>query len=119
MKVLVTGGAGFIGSILCETLLKKGYKVVCLDKLYFGDVGVRDLIGEKNFKLIREDTRYFDPEVLSSVDVVIDLAAIGQPDPGKKLKPELFMEMNYKGPVRVANLSKKHGVSKYFFCLNM
>jgi len=115
MKVLVTGGAGFIGSILCETLLKKGYKVVCLDKLYFGDVGVRDLIGEKNFKLIREDTRYFDPEVLSSVDVVIDLAAIGQPDPAKKLKPELFIEMNYKGPVRVANLSKKHGVSKYFF----
>jgi len=115
MKVLVTGGAGFIGSILCDTLLQKGYEVICLDKLYFGDIGIRNLIGERGFKLVKEDTRRFDPNVLDSVDVVVDLAAIGQPDPGKKLKPELFMEMNYRGPVRVANLSKKHGVGKYFF----
>jgi len=115
MKVLVTGGAGFIGSILCSTLLQKGYEVICLDRLYFGDIGVRNLIGEKGFKLVKEDTRDFDPNVLDSVDVVVDLAAIGQPDPGKKLKPELFVEMNYKGPVRVANLGKKHGVDKYFF----
>jgi len=115
MRVLVTGGAGFIGSILCDILLQKGCEVICLDKLYFGDMGVRDLIGERGFKLIREDTRHFDPNVLDSVDVVVDLAAIGQPDPGKKLKPELFMEMNYRGPLRVANLSKKHRVGKYFF----
>lgn len=115
MKILVTGGAGYIGSILCDTLLKRGYEIICLDKLYFGDIGIKNLINEKNFKLVKDDTRIFDPSILENVDIVIDLAAIGQPDPENKLKPKLFYEMNYKGPIRVANLSKKYNVKKYFF----
>jgi len=115
MKILITGGAGYIGSILCDTLLKRGYEIICLDKLYFGNIGIKNLINEKNFKLVKEDTRSFDSSILKGIDIVIDLAAISQPDPENKLKSELFYEMNYKGPVRVANLSKKYGVRKYFF----
>jgi len=115
MKVLVTGGAGYIGSILVGSLLEKGYDVVCLDKLVFSDVGIRPYIGMRNFKLIVDDTRTFDPIILNGIDVVVDLAAISQPDPLGLIKKQLFEEINREGPIRVANLSKKRGVRKYIF----
>ena len=115
MKVLVTGGAGYIGSVLIGRLLEEGYDVVCLDKLVFGDVGVKPYMGMSNFELVVEDTRTFNPEILNGVDVVVDLAAISQPDPSGLLNERLFYEMNYRGSVRVANLSLKRGVRKYIF----
>lgn len=115
MKILVTGGAGYIGSVLLGQLLEKGYEVICLDRLIFGDIGIRNYIGANNFKLIRGDTRTFDPQILHSIDVVVDLAAISQPDPSGLLNKELFYSINYKGPVRIANLSKKYGVKRYIF----
>ncbi len=115
MKVLVTGGAGYIGSVLIGELLKGGFDVVCLDKLIFGDKGVKQYVDAKGFKLVVEDTRTFNPDVLRGVDVVVDLAAISQPDPLGLLNRELFNGMNYEGPVRVAKLSEKYGVRKYVF----
>jgi nucleoside-diphosphate-sugar epimerase len=114
LRVLVTGGAGYIGSVLIGQLLEKGYEVICLDRLVFGDRGIRQYDGMKGFKLIVDDTRTFNPEILRDVDVV-DLAAISQPDPSGLLNRELFHEMNHKGPTRVATLSKKHGVRRYIF----
>jgi nucleoside-diphosphate-sugar epimerase len=115
MKVLITGGAGYIGSVLTERLLDRGYDVVCLDRLVFGDEGVRKYIGAKNFKLIVDDTRTFDPGILDGIDVVVDLAAISQPDPSGLLGKELFHSINYEGPLRVASLSKRRGVKRYVF----
>ena len=115
MKVLVTGGAGYIGSVLIGELLKGGFDVVCLDKLFFGDKGVKQYVDAKGFKLVVEDTRTFNPDALRGVDVVVDLAAISQPDPLGLLNRELFSGMNYEGPVRVAKLSEKYGVRKYVF----
>jgi nucleoside-diphosphate-sugar epimerase len=115
MKVLITGGAGYIGSVLTERLLDKGYEVVCLDRLVFGDKGVRKYMGSGNFKLIIDDTRTFDPGTLRGIDVVVDLAAISQPDPLGLLSKELFYSINYEGPLRVAALSKKYGVRRYVF----
>jgi len=115
LKILVTGGAGYIGSVLTERLLERGYTVVCLDKLFFGDKGIKPYVGTRGFKLVVEDTRTFNPEVLDGVSVVVDLAAISQPDPSGQLEKWLYYEMNYKGPLRVATLSRKHGVRKYIF----
>ncbi|MEM2405736.1 MAG: NAD(P)-dependent oxidoreductase [Candidatus Methanomethylicaceae archaeon] len=115
MKILVTGGAGYIGSVLIGKLIEKGYDVICLDKLIFGDEGIKSYINMKNFKIIVDDTRTFNPEILSRVDIVVDLAAISQPDPLGLLKKQLFYEMNYKGPLRVASLSKKYNVERYIF----
>lgn len=115
MKVLVTGGAGYIGSTLVGKLIDGGYDVICLDKLVFGDVGIRPYMGIRNFKLIVDDTRTFDPEVLDRVDIVIDLAAISQPDPLGFIRKDLFYEINYMGSSRVARLSKEKGVKKYIF----
>ncbi len=55
-RVLVTGGAGFIGSHLCERLLSAGHKVLCVDNFFTGDAGnVSELIGHPDFELVRHD----------------------------------------------------------------
>ncbi|MGP3667902.1 MAG: NAD-dependent epimerase/dehydratase family protein [Candidatus Bathyarchaeota archaeon] len=115
MRVLVTGGAGYIGNVLIEKLLEKGFNIVCLDKLFFGNNGVKQFIGMSNFKLIVDDTRTCNPKILDYMDVVVDLAAISQPDPSSQIRKELFYEINYFGPLRIATLSKKYGVKKYVF----
>ena len=76
MQVLVTGGGGYIGSVLVPRLLKEGYKVKVLDRFYFGQDKLKSVIKNPNLKLIQDDTRWFDKKILKGVDVVMDLAAL-------------------------------------------
>lgn len=110
MRVLVTGGAGYIGSILTRALLEKGYKVTCLDRFFFGKDSLKDIIDR--IDLIKEDIRSFKPELLKGIDAVLDLASLSN-DPSGELDPQKTLEINYKGRVRVAELSKKYGVTRY------
>lgn len=112
MNVLVTGGAGYIGSILSRTLLKKGYRVTVIDRLFFGNESLSEIIEKIN--LIKDDIRFFDPNLLKNIDAIFDLAALSN-DPCGELDPKKTMEINYQGRVRVANLAKKYGVKKYVF----
>ena len=112
MEVLVTGGGGYIGSVLTSLLLERGYKVKCLDRFFFGKETLADIAGDPNLEIIKDDIRWFSPEILQNVDAVMDLAALSN-DPSGELDPSKTMEINYKGRVRVANLAKKYGVSKY------
>lgn len=81
-NILVTGGAGFIGSHLCDGLLKKGAgKVVCVDSFFLGKEGnIKDALEHRNFVLYRDDCRHFG--VMQSVmdkekiDVVFNMATI-------------------------------------------
>jgi len=58
LRVLVTGGAGFLGSHLCRRLVAQGHEVVCLDNFFTSQkTNVADLIGKPNFELIRHDVR--------------------------------------------------------------
>jgi UDP-glucuronate decarboxylase len=58
-RILVTGGAGFIGSFLCETLLSRGYEVLCVDNFFTGTRGnIESLIGQQRFELIRHDVTF-------------------------------------------------------------
>ncbi len=114
MRVLLTGGAGYIGCVLSRYLLDEGFEVVVLDRLFFGLEPVRDLIGEKGYMLILDDVRWFDPHLLENVDVVVDTAAIAN-DPAGELDPEITMDINYRGRVRVARLASKYGVSRYIY----
>jgi len=113
--VLVTGGAGYIGSVLVRKLLKRGYNVSILDLMIFGDSGVRDLFGERGVSIVKADVRSYEPLILKGHDAVVDLAAISQPDPQGAIDERLFYEINYLAAVRTARLASKYGVERYVF----
>jgi nucleoside-diphosphate-sugar epimerase len=112
VKVLVTGGAGYIGSILIPLLLEKGYGVKCLDRFFFGKETLAKALSNPSLELIRDDVRWFNPQILKGMDAVIDLAALSN-DPSGELDPAKTYDINYLGRVRVAKLSREHGVKRY------
>ena len=112
MKVLVTGGSGYIGSILTRMLLERGYKVKCLDRFFFGMESLKDVMSDPNLEIIKDDVRWFDPNILKDVDAVLDLAALSN-DPSGELDPAKTYDINYLGRVRTARLSKEYGVERY------
>lgn len=112
MQILVTGGAGYIGSVLVKELLADGHKVKCLDRFFFGKESLEDAMSNPNLELLKDDIRWFDPKVLKNVDVVMDLAALSN-DPAGDLDPSKTLDINYLGRIRVARLSKEYGVKRY------
>ncbi len=80
MKILITGGAGFIGSNLCEHFLQKNENVICLDNFATGHLhNLAAIIDHKNFKLIKGDIRNFEDckTAVQGVDYVLHQAALG------------------------------------------
>lgn len=112
--VLVIGGAGYIGSIIVGELLKTGYKVKVLDRLFFGTNTLEVYKDHNNFDLVRDDSRYFNEKLLSGVDSVIDLSGISN-DPSCDINPKITKSINHLGCVRVAKLARKMGVERYIF----
>ena len=110
MKVLVTGGGGYIGSALCPMLVERGYDVTVLDRFFFGKEMLSEIDGRA--KMIKGDTRWYDPSLISGIDVVMDLAALSN-DPTGELNQEMTMDINYKARVRTAKLAKKAGIGRY------
>lgn len=109
-KVLVTGGAGYIGSTLVRLLLEKGYEVKVVDRLFFGEKPLSEI--ENKIELIKEDIRDVRKEIFEDVDTVMDLAAISN-DPSGELDKQKTLDINYLGRCRVAHLAKLSGVKRY------
>lgn len=112
MRVLVTGGAGYIGSVLVSKLLEEDYHVRVVDRLFFGRNSLKHLEKNPRLKLVQDDIRWCDPRILKNVDVVMDLASLSN-DPSGELDPKKTLEINYKGRARIARLSKEKGVKRY------
>tara|TARA_B110000438_G_scaffold286252_1_gene317283 strand:- start:65 stop:1081 length:1017 start_codon:yes stop_codon:yes gene_type:complete len=112
MNILVTGGAGYVGSVVIPQLIEDGHYVKCLDRFFFGDKYLLQNQFKNKLELIRDDIRWFDSKILKNIDIVLDLAAISN-DPAGDLNPEKTYEINHKGRARVAKLSKEQGVKKY------
>ncbi len=77
-SVLVTGGAGYLGSILCERLLRRGFRVTVLDNLLYGEQSLFHLCAEPRFAFVRGDVRdeHLVRRLISEADILIPLAAI-------------------------------------------
>lgn len=109
-KILLTGGAGYIGSELTRTLLARGFRVVVVDRFFFG----RDKLpaSRNELTLISKDVRRLTRADLDGVDCVIDMAAISN-DPAGELDPQLTMDINLHARVRCAQLARDAGVGRY------
>ncbi|MFZ5643475.1 MAG: NAD-dependent epimerase/dehydratase family protein [Bacillota bacterium] len=111
-RVLVTGGCGYIGSVLVPMLLEKGYGVRVFDKLYFGSEGLKECLDK--IELVTGDIRKIEPGVLEGVDHVIHLGSLSN-DPTAAFNPEANYTINYMGSVDLAKISKKMGVKKFTY----
>ena len=111
--ILITGAGGYIGSKMVEYFLDKKYSVIALDKYFFGDT-LKDLKGNKNLKIVKDDIRYFEKTLLKGVDCVIDLASISN-DPSSELLPTITQDINKNGAIRIAKVAKEMGVKKFIF----
>lgn len=112
MRVLLTGGAGYVGSVLLPKLLARGHQVRVIDAGYFGVGHLRAMLPAVD--LIREDLRtiVYDPrrlrDVLDDCQCIIHLAAISN-DPSAELVPELTHDVNYRATVTIAEAARASG----------
>ena len=114
---LITGGAGFIGSNLCETILKLGYKVRCLDDLSTGKQENVDLfIDNLNYEFIKGDIKEFDVcmKACDGVDYVLNQAAWGSV-PRSIEMPLFYCANNIMGTLNMMEAAKQNGVKKFVY----
>lgn len=103
-RVLVTGGAGFIGSHLCERLINKGYDVICLDNFFTGSKNsIRHLLSDNRFELVRHDVT---KEYFIEVDEIYNLACPASP-PHYQYNPIKTMKTSVLGVINMLGLAKR------------
>jgi UDP-N-acetylglucosamine 4-epimerase len=116
-KILITGGAGFIGSNLCEYFLDKGHKVVCLDNFATGHrYNVEHLCDNKNFELIEGDIRNFSDcqKALVGIDYVLHQAALGSV-PRSISDPITTNDVNVSGFLNMLSAAKEANVKRFIY----
>lgn len=123
-EILVTGGAGFIGSSLCDRLLEEDCKVICLDNFNdfyepkIKEANIANALKHKIFTLIRGDI--LDRELLEDIfskydiDKVIHLAAIAGVRPSL-VAPNKYIEVDIKGTVNLLEVARKHEIRQFIF----
>lgn len=116
MKVLVTGGAGYIGSVLVRQLLSKGFAVRAFDSLKFGGDALYDVMLHPGFEFMKGDVRNADDvkKALEGIDAIAHLAAIVG-DPACKRFSEEANETNWDGSVALFEAAEKAGVKRFVF----
>ncbi len=106
MKVLVAGGAGFLGSHLCESLLNNGHSVICLDNLYTGSKeNIQHLLGNPQFEFLRHDVTF---PVYLEVDAVFNLACPASPVHYQR-NPVQTLKTSVHGAINLLGLAKRVG----------
>ncbi|KAF5426132.1 UDP-glucose 4-epimerase [Candidatus Methanomarinus sp.] len=114
MKILITGGAGFIGSHLCDKYVKNGDTVLCLDNFMNGNLmNIRHLLNYRNFKLVNGDLRDFDllEKIMRDVDAVFHLAAQIHVD-RSIIEPKLTYDVNVLGTQNILEVARMYDVEK-------
>jgi len=112
MNILVTGNNGYVGTILTEILIQKGYSVTGLDVNYFESCILEPVY--QDFKQIVKDIRGVESKDVAGFDAIIHLAGLSN-DPLGDLNPELTEAINLHGTVKLAMLAKKAGVKRFVY----
>jgi nucleoside-diphosphate-sugar epimerase len=116
--ILITGGAGYIGSVVTRAMLNSGYQVICVDKLAFGGASLLGLWHHPDFKFHRCDITDFDAfEMIlrdEKPDAVIHLAAIVG-DPACSREPELAKKINWEASKWLVDACRRLGIEKFLF----
>lgn len=114
--ILVTGGAGYLGSVLCTELLACNFRVRVLDKLMFGSAPIAPLLNQEGFELIVGDLTELHrwPHILDNIDAVVHLAGLAN-DPSCYLRPEMTERVNYEASVALAKAAKQKGIRHFIF----
>lgn len=115
-SVLVTGGAGYVGSVLVPKLLAKGYQVKVLDLYLFGEDVLDSVKGNPNLKQVKGDIRDKDllRKELAGTDAVIHLACISN-DPSFELDPKLGKSINYDAFIPLVEISKENKIQRFVY----
>jgi nucleoside-diphosphate-sugar epimerase len=115
-NVLVTGGAGYVGSALIPQLLEKGYRVKVIDLYMFGENVLDEVKDNPNLKQIKGDIRdkaLLEKEV-PGTDAIIHLACISN-DPSFELNPQLGKSINYDAFLPLVRIAKKNKVKRFIY----
>ena len=107
-QVVITGGSGYIGSVLSPLLAESGYKVRVLDRFIFGDT----IPENKNIEKIKVDSRNLSIDLLEGAYAVLDLAAISN-DPAGELDQVKTLDINYRARRRLQELASDAKVERY------
>ena len=106
MKILVTGGAGFLGSHLCTELLKQDHEVICLDNFYTGrKQNVSHLLSHPNFEMIRHDVTF---PIFLEIDGIFNLACPASPKHYQS-NPVQTLKTSVHGAINLLGLAKRTG----------
>tara|TARA_B100000886_G_scaffold283409_1_gene207697 strand:- start:2915 stop:3868 length:954 start_codon:yes stop_codon:yes gene_type:complete len=110
MKILVTGGCGYKGSVLIPKLLKHNHEIISVDTKWFGDY----LPHHKNLLNIKTDIRNIDKIPMEGVDAIIHLANIAN-DPAVDLNPTLSWEINVLASQQLADKAVRNNIKQFIF----
>ena len=116
MKVLLTGGSGYLGSILSRKLIAKGHNVKILDNFLFGKNSIKDIENNKKLEIVEGDIRDLSIVVrsLKNVDSVIHLASIVGTQ-SAELDPKTSIEINFMATRNIAELCKIYKIKQFIF----
>ena len=114
-KILITGGAGYVGSVLTPYLLNKGHKVTVVDLMIYGEEVLKK---NKNLRIVKGDIRDRNllEKELTDHEIVIHLACISN-DPSFELNPKLGKSINLDAFTPLVEISKKKTYQKIYLCL--
>jgi nucleoside-diphosphate-sugar epimerase len=115
-RVLVIGGAGYIGSALLRKLLARGYKVRLLDLFMFGKEPLADMVNHENLEIIEADFRQVDKivQAVRGMDAVVHLGGLVG-DPACAVDEDLTIDINLTATRMVAEVAKGSGVKRFVF----